>query len=111
MKLHHRHNRIKNGGASLKNWTSREYQHNYNAEGRYTPADVKRVQVGDIVTRQPKTFYGYDDQGKPDYQPKQGEVIWVHPQERFHVVQYSFPCLWGLRTIRECYAGVAFDRC
>lgn len=33
---------------------------------------------------------------------QEGTVIWVHPQGRFHVVEFRF----RFGSIRECYAGV-----
>lgn len=46
------------------------------------------VQVGDEVARRPVTLTGLD--------PKQtlrmrGQVVWVHPLERFHVVEFMTP--------------------
>lgn len=60
------------------------------------------VRIGDRVTRVPETFGQLDDKSNKTKAPMKGTVVWVHPQERFHVVEFDAPG----GKIRESFAGV-----
>lgn len=61
------------------------------------------VQVGDSVVRKPVTFSRYDeDQKKHTQAAMRGKVVYVHPQGRFHTVEF----MTGGGAIRESFQGV-----
>lgn len=61
------------------------------------------VQVGDTVVRMPVTFSRYDeDQKKHTQAAMRGKVVYVHPQGRFHTVEF----MTGGGPIRESFQGV-----
>lgn len=57
------------------------------------------VQVGDSVFRRPVTF---PDKDGDDAGFILGRVVWVHPQGRYHTVEFSS----GDLTVRESFMGV-----
>ena len=72
---------------------------------------AKKLVIGQTVTREPKSF-GTTDQsihghGKPVKKKFKGVVVYLHPQGRFHTVEFTFQA-WGggENRIRESYAGV-----
>lgn len=60
------------------------------------------VRIGDRVTRVPVTFDRLDDKCRRTGTPLRGTAVWIHPQNRFHVVEFDTP---GGR-IRESFQGV-----
>lgn len=58
-----------------------------------------RVQVGDIVKRKPITFSDSDSKNAGWLL---GRVIWIHPLDRFHVVEFGE----GRQAVRESFMGV-----
>ena len=62
------------------------------------------MKVGDNVRRIPLTF-GVERprHGKAVKVPLEGRVVYIHPKNRFHVVE--FPVLRG-KTVREAFWGV-----
>ena len=58
-----------------------------------------RVQVGDMVKRKPITF---SDSDRKDAGWMIGRVVWIHPLNRFHVVEFGE----GRRAVRESFMGV-----
>lgn len=69
-------------------------------EQKVIPISTGRVQVGDNVTRKPITFSDSDSKNAGWLR---GRVVWVHPLDRFHVVEFGE----GQRAVRESFAGVA----
>ena len=63
------------------------------------PISAGRVQAGDMVQRRPVTFS--DSDGK-NAGWLLGRVIWIHPLDRFHVVEFGE----GRRAVRESFMGV-----
>lgn len=61
---------------------------------------MSAVQVGQTVVREPVTITGLDTKKA---QRMRGAVVWVHPLERFHVVE--FQTRGG--PLRECFLGVS----
>lgn len=61
------------------------------------------VSVGDGVVRKPVTFGNWD--GVPGCMSRSlsGTVVYVHPEGRFHVVEFTFP---GGGKLRESFHGV-----
>lgn len=55
--------------------------------------------VGDTVKR--RIEYGMN--GGTLLPPETGTVVYVHPEERFYVVEFTFPSRWGVRRFRESY--------
>ncbi len=64
------------------------------------PISAGRVQVGDIVIREPITFADTD---RKNANIMQGRVVWIHPLGRFHVVEFGE----GQRAVRESFMEVA----
>ena len=60
-----------------------------------------RARVGETVQRQIACISETKDH-RIISPMQEGTVIWVHPQGRFHVVEFRF----RFGSIRECYAGV-----
>lgn len=83
----------------------REYQRYGKLE--VVEPDAPKVKVGDIVERVPQTFYAFDEKGRPNYRPLTGTVIFVHPEGRYHVVEWTFKKAWHTERIRESFMGVA----
>lgn len=82
-------------------------RHKYLVVGRREPnptppSPAVALQVGDRVSRVRVTLTGQD--GLDDKCPARmtGRVVWLHPQGRFHVVEFQF----GGGNIRECFKGV-----
>lgn len=62
------------------------------------------MKIGQKVTRVPETFYDTDiTQRKGEKRPLSGKVVYIHPQGRYHTVE--FKTTGGI--IRESFAGVA----
>lgn len=61
---------------------------------------MSKVQAGDSVAREPEAITGVESKrlGR-----MRGTVVWVHPLERFHVVE--FQTRGG--PLRECFRGVS----
>ncbi len=57
------------------------------------------VKVGDIVTRTPITFFGWESK---QCKPRKGKVVYVHPKGRYHVVEFT----GQVCSVREAFAGV-----
>ncbi len=68
-------------------------------EKKIIPISAGRVQVGDIVTRRPITF---SDKDSKNAGWLRGRVIWIHPLDRFHVVEFGE----GRQAVRESFMGV-----
>ena len=68
-------------------------------EQKVIPINTGRVQVGDIVSRKPITFSDNDSKNAGWLR---GRVVWVHPLDRFHVVEFGE----GRCAVRESFAGV-----
>ena len=66
---------------------------------RDPPANDEPVKVGDRVTRRPVSF---SDPTDKTARRMTGEVVYVHPQGRFHVVRFGE----GARSVRESFPGV-----
>lgn len=67
------------------------------------PVDGLPVRVGDTVTRQAISFSGASEgYGR---KTRTGTVVYVHPQGRFHTVEFGF----SRGSVRECFAGVGRD--
>lgn len=48
------------------------------------------MKVGDRVTRYPTTFINTDtDMSERRMKPMSGTVVYIHPQKRFHVVEFE----------------------
>ena len=66
-----------------------------------------KVKVGQVVTRTPQTIQALSD--KPGFhlesRPMRGRVVYVHPKDRFHVVEFMTPG----GPIRESFAGAGED--
>lgn len=60
------------------------------------------VQVGEIVYRRPITT-GESDADNREAKLVKGRVVYVHPEGRFHVVEFGE----GPRAVRESFLGVA----
>lgn len=61
------------------------------------------VQIGDSVVRKPVTFSRYDEDLKKHTQAAmRGKVVYVHPQGRFHTVEF----MTAGGPIRESFKGV-----
>ena len=58
-----------------------------------------KVKIGDTVKRKPTTFSKTEETGK---MTMEGTVIYVHPEERFHVVEFGK----GNHKVRESFWGV-----
>nr|WP_326184234.1 hypothetical protein [uncultured Oscillibacter sp.] len=60
------------------------------------------MKLGEIVTRYPETFCELDDKARSTRQPMKGEVVYIHPQGRYHIVEFE---LRGGK-VRESFPGV-----
>lgn len=56
----------------------------------------RTVRLGDTVVRCPITIYDSDKEVKKS---KSGTVVYIHPQRRFHTVQFG-------KGLRESFLGV-----
>lgn len=59
----------------------------------------RTVRLGDRVVRCPITIYDSDKEVKKS---RSGTVVYIHPQRRFHTVQFGE----GKRALRESFPGV-----
>ena len=59
------------------------------------------MMVGDIVRRKSSIMQGNFDFKKESKSPIQGKVIYIHPEGRYHIVE--FDTRGG--KIRECFLG------
>lgn len=62
------------------------------------------VKIGDKVYRKPLTITGLDTK---TLIRMPGTVVWVHPEGRFHVVEFQL----GGGAVRECFMGVDLECC
>lgn len=62
------------------------------------PAPGGIVHIGDTVFRKPVTLDFTNEERAGLY----GKVIFIHPQGRFHTVEFSF----GAGKLRECFFGI-----
>ena len=60
------------------------------------------LQVGDRVSRVCVTLTGQDGFNAKEPARLTGRVVWIHPLERFHVVEFQL----GGGIVRECFLGV-----
>ena len=67
---------------------------------RDPPVTGPPVKVGDLVTRRPATFTDSTD-GSKATRKMSGTVVYVHPQGRYHVVEFG----QGDRAVRESFPG------
>lgn len=58
------------------------------------------MKIGDRVTRNTVTMS--DTTKDKDKKTMTGRVVYIHPEERYHVVEFSFP--YG--SVRESFYGV-----
>lgn len=58
------------------------------------------MKIGDKVTRQVVTMS--DPTVKENKRTMTGRVVYIHPEERYHVVEFVFP----LGSVRESFPGV-----
>ena len=62
------------------------------------------MKIGQKVLRVPETFFDSDPkEGKASRHPLTGTVVYIHPQGRYHVVE--FETRGG--PVREAFLGVA----
>ena len=47
------------------------------------------MRVGDKVLRCPETFFERENDGKSPKRPIKGVVVYVHPQGRYHTVEFD----------------------
>lgn len=62
------------------------------------------MKVGDMVKRRPLTFheYGESGDGKAPGKAMTGRVVYIHPQGRYHTVEFELPG----GKVRESFLGV-----
>lgn len=62
------------------------------------------MKLGQKVIRTPLTFYDSSERqkGEPARRPMSGKVVYIHPQGRYHVVEFETP----LGAVRESFLGV-----
>lgn len=61
------------------------------------------MKIGDKVIRTPITFIDPNrEKDEPLHKPMVGKVVYIHPQGRFHTVEFQL----SLGTIKECFTGV-----
>lgn len=62
------------------------------------------IKLGQKVTRTPLTFTDNVDRqkGEPAHRPMSGRVVYIHPQGRYHTVEFQPP----LGVVRESFLGV-----
>lgn len=60
------------------------------------------MRVGDKVLRCPETFFERENDGKSPKRPIKGVVVYVHPQGRYHTVEFD---LMGGK-VQESFMGV-----
>lgn len=58
------------------------------------------MKIGDKVTRQVVTMS--DPTVKENKRTMTGRVVYIHPEERYHVVEFALP----LGNVRESFPGV-----
>lgn len=68
---------------------------------RDPPVAGPPIKVGDRVTRRPISFTDSVDGGKTA-RKMAGTVIYVHPQSRYHVVEFGR----GAEAVRESFPGI-----
>ena len=59
------------------------------------------MMVGDIVKRKSFAMKGDFDFSSSDKTPMEGKVIYIHPEGRFYIVEFT---VRG-GTVRECFFG------
>lgn len=61
------------------------------------------MKVGDKVRRTPLTFgVEHPLHGRQVKVPQEGKVVYIHPEGRFHVVEFPMP---RNKTVRESFWG------
>ena len=61
------------------------------------------MKLGQKVRRTPLSLFQEMKDGKQGRRPMIGKVVYIHPEGRYHLVEFE---VWG-GTVRECFAGVA----
>lgn len=56
------------------------------------------VHIGDTVFRKPVTI----DYSQEERKGFNGKVVYIHPQKRYHTVEFTF----GGGKLRECFFGI-----
>ena len=73
-----------------------------NADLRHSPQPAgPPIKVGDLVTRRPASFTDSVD-GVKAARKMAGTVVYVHPQGRYHVVEFG----QGAKAVRESFRGI-----
>lgn len=57
------------------------------------------MQMGDIVNACPKLLTLAVEDGKRKYTPIPGRVVYIHPKQRFYVLEFTF----GTNRVRESF--------
>ncbi len=68
-------------------------------------SEEEKVQIGRKVIR--RSVKSFTDEGNINHSPMTGTVVYIHPQGRFHMVE--FENRRGVKW-RECYLGVAGEQ-
>lgn len=61
----------------------------------------KHKGLGRQVLRVPESFAALGEDRRKKARPQAGRVTWIHPQGRYHVVEFALPG----GTVRECFPG------
>lgn len=61
------------------------------------------MRIGQKVRRVPLSLTQTTDSGKQEHRPMTGKVVYIHPQGRYHIVE--FEVCGG--TVRECFDGTS----
>lgn len=61
------------------------------------------MKIGQKVRRMPLSLTQTADNGKQEHRPMTGKVVYIHPQGRYHIVE--FEVCGG--TVRECFDGTS----
>lgn len=61
------------------------------------------MKIGQKVRRVPLSLTQTTDSGKQEHRPMTGKVVYIHPQGRYHIVE--FEVCGG--TVRECFDGTS----
>lgn len=61
------------------------------------------MKIGQKVRRMPLSLTQTVDNGKQEHRPMTGKVVYIHPQGRYHIVE--FEVCGG--TVRECFDGTS----
>lgn len=61
------------------------------------------MKIGQKVRRVPLNLTQTADNGKQERRPMTGKVVYIHPEGRYHLVEFE---VWG-GTVRECFDGTS----